>query len=67
MAANGLARYTLGAVFPLFTFQMYERLGVDWATSLLAFISIAMIPIPWLFYKYGDRIRTKSHYDTVKF
>ena len=67
MAANGVARYTLGAVFPLFTFQMYQRLGVGWATSLLGFISVAMLPIPWLFYKYGERIRAKSRYDTMKF
>lgn len=67
MAANGLLRYALGAVFPLFTFQMYERLGIAWATSLLGFISVAMLPIPWLFYAYGERIRAKSRYDVVKF
>jgi hypothetical protein len=60
MAANGLARYSLGAAFPLFTFQMYERLGVAWATSLLGFVSVAMIPIPWLFFYYGEVIRGKS-------
>jgi hypothetical protein len=63
MAANGLARYTLGAAFPLFTFQMYERLGVAWATSLLGFVSVAMIPIPWLFWwRYGEVIRGKSRF-----
>lgn len=67
MAANGLARYGLGAAFPLFTFQMYERLGIDWATSLLAFVSLAMLPIPWIFFKYGPAIRAKSQYDVVKF
>lgn len=67
MAANGVARYTMGAIFPLFTFQMYQRLGVGWATSLLGFISVAMLPIPWLFYKYGPRIRAKSQYETMKF
>lgn len=66
MAANGLVRYTMAAVFPLFTYQMYEKLGVGWATSLLAFISLAMLPIPWLFYKYGPKIRAKSSYDTIK-
>ena len=66
MAANGLARYTMGAVFPLFTFQMYETLGIAWATSLLGFISVAMMPIPWVFFKYGPKIRAKSNYDTLK-
>jgi hypothetical protein len=60
MAANGLARYSLGAAFPLFTFQMYERLGIAWATSLLGFVSLAMVPIPWLFWRFGVGIRGKS-------
>jgi len=66
MAANGLARYATGAAFPLFTFQMYEALGIDWATSLLAFVSIALLPIPWVFFKYGPKIRSRSGYETLK-
>ncbi|KAI6861390.1 putative MFS polyamine transporter [Hortaea werneckii] len=66
MAANGLARYTLGAVFPLFTFQMYRHLGIAWATSLLGFVSVAMLPIPWVFYRFGPGIRGRSGYDTLK-
>ncbi|GAB1731345.1 hypothetical protein NU195Hw_g5219t1 [Hortaea werneckii] len=66
MAANGLARYTLGAVFPLFTFQMYQHLGIAWATSLLGFVSVAMLPIPWVFYRFGPGIRGRSGYDTLK-
>lgn len=56
----------MGAVFPLFTFQMYETLGVAWATSLLAFLSVVMIPIPFVFFKFGPTIRAKSQYDTMK-
>lgn len=66
MAANGIARYTMGAVFPLFTLQMYERLTIPWATSLLAFISLAMIPIPWVFFRCGPRIRRKSAYGIMR-
>ena len=62
MAANGMMRYTLSAVFPLFMLPMYQRLGIAWATSLLGFISIALMPIPWVFQKYGPRIRAKSRY-----
>ncbi|KAI9750129.1 MAG: Rab proteins geranylgeranyltransferase component A, partial [Chaenotheca gracillima] len=50
LAANGLLRYTFGAAFPLFTIQMYKRLGIDWATSLLGFISIALLPVPWVLF-----------------
>lgn len=66
IAANGFLRYTLGAVFPLFTLQMYKRLGIDWATSLLAFITVLLMPIPWVLFKYGKAIRARSQYDTLK-
>ena len=66
MAANGLLRYALGAVFPLFTLQMYQRLGINWATSLLGFITIALMPIPWVLFKFGHSIRGRSKYDTLK-
>jgi hypothetical protein len=59
-AANGLLRYTMGAAFPLFTVQMYEALSVKWATLLLAFVCVSMVPIPWVFYKFGPGIRRKS-------
>ena len=45
---------------------MYETLGIAWATSLLGFVSIALMPIPWILYKYGPQIRAKSRYDTIK-
>ncbi|KAI4121791.1 MAG: hypothetical protein LQ347_006734 [Umbilicaria vellea] len=67
LAANGLVRYVSGAVFPLFTVQMYHRLGIAWATSLLGFISLALLPVPWALFKYGPRVRARSAYDTVKF
>ncbi|WPH01414.1 Hypothetical protein R9X50_00425900 [Acrodontium crateriforme] len=66
MAANGLGRYTMGAVFPLFTVQMYTTLGTAWATSLLGFLSILMLPIPFVFFKFGPKIRGKSQFNTSK-
>lgn len=58
MAANTILRSILGAVFPLFGLQMYGALGYGWGNSLLGFISAALCPIPFLFYYYGERIRT---------
>ncbi|KAK6209802.1 MFS polyamine transporter [Colletotrichum tabaci] len=51
LAANGILRYMLGAVFPLFTIQMYEKLGVNWAGSVFAFLSLPLMPIPWLLFR----------------
>lgn len=48
-----------GAAFPLFITQMYERLGLQWGSWLLAFISLAMTVIPFAFYKYGKPLRAR--------
>jgi DHA1 family multidrug resistance protein-like MFS transporter len=62
IAANTMLRNVFGAAFPLFGMQLYDRLGVPWATSLLAFLAVAFIPGPLLFYVYGKRIREKSKF-----
>ncbi|PYH46961.1 putative MFS polyamine transporter [Aspergillus saccharolyticus JOP 1030-1] len=61
LAANGVIRYCLGATFPLFTVQMYEKLGVHWASSLYAFLSLFLLPIPWVLFKYGASLRGKGY------
>ena len=66
MAANGLLRYALGAVFPLFTVQMYRAMGIGWATSLFGFVTVGLCPIPWVLWKWGPKIRGRSSYDTFK-
>ncbi|GAW11953.1 hypothetical protein ANO14919_013070 [Xylariales sp. No.14919] len=66
-SANSLARYGLAAVFPLFSLQLYRNLGVAWASSLLGFVSIALLPLPWLLFKFGKAIRDKSKYQTATY
>ncbi|OJJ64559.1 hypothetical protein ASPSYDRAFT_140664 [Aspergillus sydowii CBS 593.65] len=62
LAANGFLRYTLGGSFPLFTITMYNNLGYSWAGSLLGFLGVLFAPLPWIFFRYGDRIRKGSGY-----
>lgn len=62
LAANAFVRCSFAAVFPLFGTQMYNTLGFQWASSLLAFLTLAMVPFPYLFFKYGKKIRTRSRY-----
>ncbi|KAK4212144.1 major facilitator superfamily domain-containing protein [Rhypophila decipiens] len=62
LGANTFARCSFGAIFPLFGVQMYERLGDHWATSILAFLTLAMMPFPYIFYRYGKRIRARSRF-----
>jgi DHA1 family multidrug resistance protein-like MFS transporter len=66
-AASALAGHTIirsatGAAFPLFTTQMFVNLGTNWAATLLGGIALLLAPMPFLFYKYGSRIRTKSSF-----
>ncbi|KAI7897475.1 major facilitator superfamily domain-containing protein [Cokeromyces recurvatus] len=60
LAAKTLIRSGSGAAFPLFINQMYARLNNEWAGTLLAFISLAILPIPFAFYKWGANIRARS-------
>ena len=62
LAANSVLRSIFGAVFPLFTTYMYEGLGIHWASSIPAFLALACVPFPFLFYKYGPAIRTRCKY-----
>jgi len=52
------------AAFPLFGIQMYEGLGYQWATGLLAFLTLVMLPFPYIFFKYGKKIRARSKFAT---
>jgi MFS transporter, DHA1 family, multidrug resistance protein len=61
-AGNDLVRSSFGAGFPLFATAMYNKLGVGWASSLLGFLAIAFIPIPFFLYKYGEQLRKRSRY-----
>lgn len=67
LAANGFLRYGFGAAFPLFTLQMYEAMGIGWATSLLGFVSLVLMLVPFVLYKHGLKIRQRSAYDTLKY
>lgn len=56
-AASTVFRSVLGALLPLAGNSMYNELGIGWGTSLLGFIAIAFLPLPFIFLKFGQRIR----------
>ncbi|KAF2716874.1 MFS general substrate transporter [Polychaeton citri CBS 116435] len=62
LAANTSVRYCFAAGFPLFATSMWDTLGVQWATSLLGFVGLALLPLPVLFYISGPKIRSSSRY-----
>ena len=51
-----------GMAFPLFTTYMYHNLGVHWASSIPAFLSLACVPFPFIFWKYGAQVRQRCTY-----
>lgn len=60
IAANILFRSLLGCAIPLFGAEMYDVLGLGWGNSLLGFLAVASIPMPFIFFKYGERLRERS-------
>lgn len=67
-AASGVAaavvmRSLAGFGFPLFAPYMYQALGYGWGNSLLGFIGVGIgIPAPYLFWRYGEWLRSKSRF-----
>ncbi|MCJ1335665.1 hypothetical protein MMC09_000938 [Bachmanniomyces sp. S44760] len=62
IAANTFLRSVFAAAFPLFIDPLLHDLGVPWGISIFGFFAIILIPIPFLFYVYGPRIRARGKY-----
>jgi DHA1 family multidrug resistance protein-like MFS transporter len=60
LAGPVIIRSASAAAFLLFTTPMFVNLGTNWAATLLGGFALLLAPIPFLFYKYGPWIRTKS-------
>ncbi|KAH7145418.1 major facilitator superfamily domain-containing protein [Dactylonectria estremocensis] len=62
LAANSFVRNLFAAGLPLFGNQMYKKMGYPWASSLLAFLTLALMPLPYVFFFYGKKIRANSRH-----
>ncbi|KAI9158142.1 Major facilitator superfamily multidrug transporter mdrA [Paramyrothecium foliicola] len=62
IAANTVARSACGAAAPLFTNQMFSALGVGGGGSLIGGVATVLAFIPFLFYRYGKKIRIRSKF-----
>jgi len=60
VAANIVLRSIGGSVLPLAGPSLYEKLGLGWGNSLLAFISLLIFPLTIYLYRYGEWLRLKS-------
>ncbi|KAI0465632.1 major facilitator superfamily domain-containing protein [Xylaria cf. heliscus] len=62
IAANTVVRSVFGVVLPLAGQPLYDRLGLGWGNTLLAFLAFATAPLTWLIMKYGERIRLNPRF-----
>jgi MFS family permease len=62
LAAGAILRSLFATAFPLFVGRMYANLGIHWASSVPAFLTVACMPFPFLAYKYGAAVRMKCKY-----
>lgn len=60
LAASVAIRSIAGALLPFAVNPLYDALGNAWATSILGFVSLACIPIPFVLMYFGPLIRKTS-------
>lgn len=42
---------------------MYEKLGLGWGNTLLAFTAFAMMPLPWIIMRSGQKVDNEVRLD----
>ncbi|KAL1845047.1 hypothetical protein VTK73DRAFT_1287 [Phialemonium thermophilum] len=60
IAANTFLRSCFAAAFPLVVGPMYHNIGVGPGSSITGGFAALLIPVPYVFYIYGKRIRARS-------
>lgn len=60
IAANTFVRSIAAGAFPLFVSPMYSKLGVNWGSTVFACVSVVLIPVPFIFFTWGERIRQRG-------
>ncbi|KAI0082068.1 MFS general substrate transporter [Panus rudis PR-1116 ss-1] len=61
-AANTFVRSLVCSAFPVFSHAVMDNLGTKWGVSLFGFLSLALIPVPLVFIRYGAALRARSHF-----
>jgi len=59
LAASKVLQSVVGAFLPLAGKPLFDKLGLGWGNSVLCFIALGFLPVPWLFFKYGAQLRTR--------
>ncbi|TKA76488.1 hypothetical protein B0A55_02877 [Friedmanniomyces simplex] len=62
LASITLIRYFAAGGMTIAGIPFYENMGVQYTLTILACLSCLLVPVPYVFYKYGPWIRSKSKY-----
>ncbi|KAH7138634.1 major facilitator superfamily domain-containing protein [Dendryphion nanum] len=66
LASITLIRYFVSGGMTVVGIPWYRNMEVHWVLTIMGGISVLMVPVPYLFYKYGRSIRKRSTYAVVK-
>lgn len=58
-SSRSFIRAPFGAFLTFIALPLYAKLGLGWGNGVLGFICLAFTPVPWLFYRYGEYLRTR--------
>ena len=62
LASATVLRYLVCGGMVVVGIPMYSNLGVHWALTIMGALSAVMVPVPFLFYRYGEKIRGWSKF-----
>ncbi|KAJ5884916.1 hypothetical protein N7495_009426 [Penicillium taxi] len=57
-----VSRYCAAGIMAIVGIPFYQNVGVHYTLTILGCISAVMVPVPYVFYKYGPVIRRWSRY-----
>jgi hypothetical protein len=60
LASVTMIRYVASGGMVIVATPFYKNMGVPYTLTIMACLSALMAPVPFVFYKYGPWIRSKS-------
>jgi hypothetical protein len=59
LAGSLVVRSIGGALVPMSGLRIYYALGMGWGNSVLGFVTAALIPVPFIMLKWGEKLRKR--------
>lgn len=61
-AALIMPRYISAGLMAEAAIPLYKHAGTGWTLSIIGILSLLMTPVPYILYKYGPRLRSRSSF-----